>query len=138
MPLPAPKAYLVPSTPGRTLQRPHMPIPDAIRTEAESHLDHYCVGLIPKHAQDKARIGYIVMGMAITLSEQRPHWKDKTIWTKSDIARARYSKTDGEWTLYCQDRNSKWHAYEPLPPPTPDFGAMLKEIDEAPTGIFWG
>jgi len=50
-----------------------MPIPDAIRTEAEAHLDRYCVGLIPKHAQDKVCIGYIVKGMAITLFEQRPH-----------------------------------------------------------------
>lgn len=34
-----------------------MPIPDAIRTEAEAHLDRYCVDLIPKHAQDKVRTG---------------------------------------------------------------------------------
>lgn len=72
-----------------------MPIPDAIRTAVEAHLDRYVVNLVPKHTQDKVRIGYIAKGMAITLFEQRPHWKDKAIWTKSDIARVRYSKADG-------------------------------------------
>lgn len=114
-----------------------MPIPDSIRTEAEAHLDQYCVGLIPKHVQDQIRIGYVAKGMAITLFEQRPGWKDKTIWTKSDIARIRYSKTDGEWTLYFKGRNEKWHVYDPLPPTT-DFGLVLQEIKADPTGIFWG
>ena len=113
-----------------------MPIPDSIRTEAEAHLDRYIVNLVPKHAQDKVRIGYVAKGMAITLFEQRPHWKDKSVWTKSDVARVRYSKTDGEWTLYCRDQHGKWHIYAPLPP-TPDFGAMLREIKADPTGIFW-
>ena len=114
-----------------------MPIPDDIRTEAEAHLDRYCVGLIPKHVQDKVRIGYLAKGMAITLFEQRPYWKDKSIWTKSDVARVRYTKADGTWTLYCRDQHGKWHAYDPLPP-TPDYGAVLREIKADPTGIFWG
>ena len=48
--------------------------------------------------------------------KQRPYWKDKAIWTKSDIARVRYSKADGEWTLHWRDRNEKWHAYDPQSP----------------------
>ena len=114
-----------------------MPIPDSIRTAAETHLDRYCVGLIPKHVQDKIRLGYLAKGMAITLFELRPHWKDKRIWTKSDIARVRYSKTDGTWTLHWLNQHGKWHAYDPLPP-TPDFGKVLREIMADPTGIFWG
>ena len=114
-----------------------MPIPDSIRVAAEAHLDRFIVNLIPKHAQNKVRIGYVAKGMAITLFEQRPHWKDKTIWIKSDVARVRYTKAYGEWTLYFKDRNENWHAYDPLPP-TPDFGAVLREIKADPTGIFWG
>lgn len=114
-----------------------MPIPDDIRTEAEAHLDRYIVNLVPEHAQDKVRIGYIAKGMAITVFEQRPCWKDKSIWTMSDVARVRYSKTDGTWTLYYRDQHGKWHSYDPLPP-TPDFGKVLREIKADPTGIFWG
>ena len=114
-----------------------MPIPDDIRSVAETHLDQFCLGLIPIHVRDKVRVGYVAKGMAITLFEQRPYFKDKTIWTKSDIARIRYSKTDGEWTLYFKDSNQKWHVYDPLPP-TPDFEKVLNEIKVDPTGIFWG
>ena len=49
--------------------------------------------------------------MAITPFEQRPYWKDKSLWTKFDIARVRYSKADGEWTLYCRDQHEKWQVY---------------------------
>ena len=114
-----------------------MPMPENVRLEAEAHLDRYVVDLVPPHARDKVRIGYVAKGMAITLFEQRPGWQDKTIWTKSDIARIRYSKTDGEWTLYFKGRNEKWHVYDPLPPTT-DFGLVLQEIKADPTGIFWG
>ena len=114
-----------------------MPIPESIRTEAEAHLDRYVVNLVPPHAQNKVHIGYLVKGMAITLFERRPYWKDNTVWTKSDIARVRYSKAAGEWPLYCREQHGKWHAYDPLPP-TPDFGVVLREIKADPTGIFWG
>lgn len=114
-----------------------MPIPDPIRTAAEAHLDRYCIGLIPKHVQDKIRIGYVAKGIVITLFEQRPYFKNKAIWTKFDIVRTRNSKTDGTWTLHYRDRNNKCHVYDPLPP-TADFGAVLWEIKADPTGIFWG
>lgn len=114
-----------------------MPIPDPIRKEAEAHLDRYIVNLVPKHAQNKARVGYVAKGMAITLFEQRPHWKDKSNWAKSDIAGIRYGKTNGTWTLYYRDQHGKWHSYDPLPP-TPDFGKVLREIMADATGIFWG
>ena len=68
---PGRQGLLSPSTPDRENPKP-MPIPDDIRTEAEAHLDQYCVGLIPKHVQDQIRIGYVAKGMAITLFEQRP------------------------------------------------------------------
>ena len=73
-------------------------------TEAEAHLDRYCVDPVPRYVQDKVHIGYVAKGMAITLFEQRPRWKNKTVWTKSDVARARYSKADGTWMLYCRDQ----------------------------------
>lgn len=114
-----------------------MPIPDSIRATTEAYLDRFIVNRVPKHAQNKVRIGYIAKGMIITLFEQRPYFKNKAIWTKSDIARVRYSKTDGTWTLYYRDRNGKWHVYDPLPP-TPDIGAVLQVIKADPTGIFWG
>lgn len=41
------------------------------------------------------------------------------------------------WTLYYADRNSKWHLYYEIEP-SADFDDLLREVDEDPTGIFWG
>jgi hypothetical protein len=114
-----------------------MPMPENVRLEAEAHLDRYVVDLVPPHARDKVRIGYVAKGMAITLFEQRPHWKEPSIWAQSDVVRVRYNKSSGVWTLYFRDQHGKWHVYDPLPP-TPDFVKILREIESDPTGIFWG
>jgi hypothetical protein len=53
------------------------------------------------------------------------------------VAQMRYDQNTGEWTLYCADRNDRWHEYFDLLP-TKDIGRILKEIDEDSTGIFWG
>jgi hypothetical protein len=42
-----------------------------------------------------------------------------------------------QWTLYCMDRNSRWHLYD-LIEPSADFDDMLIALDRDPTGIFWG
>jgi len=49
----------------------------------------------------------------------------------------RYNGKTGKWSLYCADRNSKWHEYHGLEP-TQNFDIILNEIDKDPTGIFWG
>ena len=41
------------------------------------------------------------------------------------------------WTLYCTDRNSRWHLYWEYKP-AKNLDELLEEIDEDPTGIFWG
>jgi len=58
-------------------------------------------------------------------------------WTSMPVAQMRYDNKKGEWTLYCSDRNDKWHEYLDLDP-TKNIDAILVEIDEDPTGIFWG
>lgn len=69
-PLDPPRPNSLPQSNQRQTWNPRipMPIPDDIRTAAEAHLDRYCVGLIPKHAQDKIRIRHTAKGMAITSS----------------------------------------------------------------------
>jgi DUF3024 family protein len=53
------------------------------------------------------------------------------------IAQLRYDPTALAWTLYWADRNSRWHPYDDLEP-TKDLDAVLREIDEDPTCIFFG
>ena len=48
----------------------------------------------------------------------------------------RYDPDAGRWTLYCADRNSRWHHYDLIEPGT--VTELLAEIEQDPTGIFWG
>ena len=114
-----------------------MPIPKQIRLSAEKILDEYCLNAIPEHAQDQLRVGYLSRGMAITLFEMRPVFKRPSKWVSTNVARFRYNKTSKQWTLYCRDRNQKWHIYDGILP-SEDFCELLKEVLDDPTGIFWG
>ena len=41
------------------------------------------------------------------------------------------------WTLFCADRNSKWHLYTEAKPSS-NLDALLSAVDADPTGIFFG
>jgi hypothetical protein len=41
------------------------------------------------------------------------------------------------WTLQWRERDGKWNRYADAKPTT-DVTVLLNEIDEDPTGIFWG
>ena len=85
------------------------------------------------------RVEMDVDAQAITILECRPPWSEGlgTEWTRQEIARLRYAKSTGLWTLYWPDSNSKFHRYEDLDP-TPKIERLLAEIDADPTCIFWG
>jgi hypothetical protein len=78
-----------------------------------------------------------VRGNAITLAEERVHWKDPERRTRSDIATFRFHPYTGTWELYWADRNDRWHLYEDAAP-TAYIRTLLEVVDRDPTGIFWG
>lgn len=87
---------------------------------------------------DKVNLSYKIRGNRITIFENRAPWhKDMKEWTSMAIAQIRYDGKIGKWTLYCADRNNRWHKYEGLLP-TKNIDQILAEIDRDPTGIFWG
>lgn len=74
----------------------------------------------------------------MTLYEHRAPWRESDAeWTTMSVAQLRYDMKRGMWTLYCGDRNSRWHEYTNVSP-TKDIDGLLAEIDRDPTGIFWG
>lgn len=58
-------------------------------------------------------------------------------WTRFPIARLRYTKSTGLWTLYWRDRNLRFHVYDRVAP-TASITEPLNEIERDPTAIFWG
>lgn len=115
-----------------------MPLPPLLKTLAEKKIEEFCKKRIPEPVQEQVKLSYIFRGKSVTIFENRsPWWKGMKEWTSMAIAQLRYDEKTGEWTLYCADRNDRWHEYYDIEP-TKDINKLLKEIDEDPTGIFWG
>lgn len=68
---------------------------------------------VPEHVRDRIRIELDVSDRAITILECRPPWHPDTgpQWTGFPVARLRYTKSRGQWSLYWRDRNLKFHQY---------------------------
>jgi len=114
-----------------------MAIPDTVRLIIESTLISYIEQKIPPHIRNNVRLSYRFRGNTITLFEHRPAFRTPSEWTDIAIAKFRYDPRGNNWTLYCADRNSRWHKYYDLEP-TEEFDLLLQEVDKDPTGIFWG
>lgn len=99
-------------------------------------LTRFCEARIPAHARDQIKLLFKVRGNSITLYESRPYWRNPAVWTEMKIAQFRYDLQKQRWTLYCADRNDKWHPYGPHP--KIELGDLIREVDEDRSGIFWG
>jgi Protein of unknown function (DUF3024) len=78
-----------------------------------------------------------VRGKSVTIFDCRAPWHpDVTDWSRVPVAQLRYDPASDTWTLNCADHNSRRHRYDDIDPGTAD--ELLNEINEDPTGIFWG
>jgi hypothetical protein len=114
-----------------------MSLPISIKKSVEEKLNAFFQQRIPENLHDRIRLSYNIRGDSVTLIESRPHFRDPDRWIEMKIAQCRYDSEAGCWTLYCADRNERWHIYDLLPPQK-EIDALISEIDADPTGIFWG
>lgn len=114
-----------------------MSLSELIKRQVEQILRPYCEARVPLHARGQVRVNFKVRGNSVTLFEERPTFFEPKTWVDIVVAQFRFDKESQEWTLYCADRNSKWHRYTEIEP-TSEFERLLQEVDEDPTGIFWG
>jgi hypothetical protein len=114
-----------------------MAIPLLTRSQAEAKLDTYCREKVPAKLSAALRLGYSVRGNSVTMFEERPDLLRPTEWARTVVAQFRYDPQAARWSLYCADRNSRWHLYDEVGP-TRDIGVLLREVEKDPTGIFWG
>ena len=99
----------------------------------------WCQDKVPEQVRNEVRIEVDVAERDLTIVECRPPWRADggSDWTRFPIARLRYAKTRGVWSLYWRDRNLRFHAYD-LVSPTASIEELLAEVDRDPTAIFWG
>ena len=114
-----------------------MPLPPLIKRHVELQLNKYCDRRIPPHIRDELRLAFRIEDTAVSLFEERPAFRDPSHWIEIPVAKFRYYNGLKEWRLFWRDRNGKWHNYNEVPPAR-RFENLLVEVDEDPTGIFWG
>jgi hypothetical protein len=114
-----------------------MALPEDIRIRIEKRLREYCEKKVPPKYRDELRLGFKVRGNSVTLFEERPSFTNPSEWVDIVVAQFRYNLQTKEWTLYCADRNSRWHEYLDSIP-SKRFSEILQDVEEDVTGIFWG
>jgi hypothetical protein len=113
-----------------------MAIPPLTRQLADHLLESFCAKCCPSDLREQVRVSHTFRGDVATIHEHRVAWDDPRSWTMTKVAAIRYDPADGTWQLFCFDRNARRRAYRARP--TADIAVLLAEIDDDPTGIFWG
>lgn len=104
-----------------------------------ARIQRWCRARVPESVRDEVRVEAEVADRQVTIVECRPPWLPdvETEWTRLPVARLRFTKSTGLWSLFWRDRNLRFHSYD-LVPPTARVEELLAEVDRDPTAIFWG
>ena len=114
-----------------------MDLPELLRARVLQQLASFCERKVPRHVRDQVRLVPEVAGLKALLIEERAPFNGGEHWTRMPIAQFRLDAGTGLWSLYCSDRNSRWHPYRQAEPAR-DIGALIHAIDTDTTGIFFG
>jgi hypothetical protein len=114
-----------------------MALSELQRARVTKRLTEYCDNKIRPDVRDRLRLGFRLEASDVVLFEERPRFDRPREWQQDDIAKFRYVASRRQWRLYCQFRDLKWHEYKPRFT-APSFEELLQEVDQDPTGIFWG
>ena len=110
---------------------------DVLQSRARLLLDPWVAKNEDPRLVGRLKYGYRFEGPAVVFFDSSPGLDDHSHWIENDIAKFRYTKRTGLWSLYCQFSDLKWRAYEPLPI-SDDLAELVEEMERDPTAIFFG
>lgn len=103
----------------------------------EGALTPFCGRRSPAHARHQVRTEYRVKGHDVLIVEVRVVWDDPTRWTELGVAKLKFIRKTGEWTLFWRRASLRWQAYEPLAG-SRDLAVLVGEVDRDPHRCFFG
>src|SRR5262245_6289043 len=113
--------------------------PELVRRSAIRQVEAFCAERVPAQDRDEIRVECALRGNAITIVERRPPRRAEfgPEWSGFKVAQLRYRPETALWSLYWRNRNERWFVYPDLKP-SRDVAPLLAEIDDDPSGTFWG
>lgn len=97
----------------------------------------FCERRIPPHVRDQLRLEYETKRHDVVLFERRPDYGGRIGVIDSPVAKFKFVRTVGEWRLFWQRADLKWHLYEPLPR-SRELEVLVAGVDDDPYGCFFG
>ena len=92
----------------------------------------------PAEYSDELRFVYDVDGHSVSIFEERPPWDGTSgEWTRNGVARFRYFRSRGEWTLYWMRADLKWHIYDEVDS-SADLASLVRVVEEDGYCAFFG
>ena len=114
-------------------------MPMAVPEDALAEVERFCEERTPPDLCDEMRLEFSVRGDGITIVERRAPWNPRlgSEWTTSHIAQLRCDDAEGRWSLHWRGSDDRWRPYNRIKA-SRGIRRLLAEIDDDPTGIFWG
>ena len=91
----------------------------------------------PEHLRSQVDLAFRFDGRYVEIFEIRPRRNKPSEKIEEAVARARYFKSRGEWAVYWQRADMKWHKYPPASE-VKTIQAFLKVVGEDEYGCFFG
>ncbi len=109
----------------------------AIPDKDLARITRWCDARVPEALWDEVKVEADAATTHVTIVEVRPTWDGEDEKIRRPVARLRWNRAQGHWTLYWPDRNADFHEYQ-LANPTSRVQRLLDAIDRDETSIFWG
>lgn len=91
----------------------------------------------PEQVRDQVDVDCRVEGQSIVIFERRSLWTEPGRTIEVPVAKTTYVRTQETWKVYWQQRDQKWHSYEPRPE-VDSLADFLDVVDADRHGCFWG
>jgi Protein of unknown function (DUF3024) len=107
-----------------------LPVSDVAAAEA------FCRSRNSPEMADRMRVELEVQRSGLVLVERHVPWRDGMEWSRSEIARFRWTATRRQWTLQVP-ADGGWKRYDGIGP-TAAIAPLLTEVERDPQFMFWG
>ncbi len=97
----------------------------------------WCDSIWPQHLWHEAKVEPDIAARHVTIVEVRPDWQGGPESTRFPIARLRYTKSSGLWSICWRDRNLEFHEYQHKAP-SKSVQSLLDHIRDCGNPIFFG